>query len=51
MIDTTGGSPDRFGYEWDRYATVTPAVQQQFRRWLPFFSSGDWRGKRFLDVG
>jgi SAM-dependent methyltransferase len=48
---TIGGSPDRFGYEWDRYATIFPEYEEQFRRWLPFFSPKDWRGKRFLDVG
>jgi hypothetical protein len=49
MSDATiGGSSDRFGYEWATYATILP---EQFRRWLPFFSPDDWRGKRFIDVG
>src|SRR5690242_19447730 len=51
MTDTTGGSPDRFGYEWARYSAVSPQYENQFRRWLPFFSNVDWTGKRFLDVG
>jgi len=46
-----GGSPERFGYAWDTYATIFPEYEEQFRRWLPFFSPDDWRGKRFLDVG
>jgi SAM-dependent methyltransferase len=52
MSDSTiGGSSDRFGYEWDRYANILPEYEEQFRRWLPFFSPNDWRGKRFIDVG
>jgi SAM-dependent methyltransferase len=46
-----GGSPERFGYAWNTYATIFPEYEEQFRRWLPFFSPDDWRGKRFLDVG
>ena len=52
MSDVTiGGSSDRFGYEWATYAKILPEHEEQFRRWLPFFSAGDWRGKRFIDVG
>lgn len=48
---TSGGSPERFGYEWDRYADILPHYEEQFRSWLPFFSPADWKGKRFLDAG
>jgi len=48
---TIGGSSERFGYEWDTYASIFPEYEEQFRRWLPFFSPDDWRGKRFIDVG
>jgi SAM-dependent methyltransferase len=48
---TIGGSSERFGYEWDRYSSMLPEYEEQFRRWLPFFSPDDWRGKRFIDVG
>jgi SAM-dependent methyltransferase len=48
---TISGSSERFGYEWDRYASIIPEYEEQFRRWLPFFSPDDWRGKRFIDVG
>jgi SAM-dependent methyltransferase len=52
MSDSTmGGSPDRFGYEWGAYPNILPEYEEQFRRWLPFFSPNDWRGKRFIDVG
>lgn len=51
LCSPKGGSPERFGYEWDRYATIVPEYEEQFRRWLPFFSREHWRGKRFLDVG
>ncbi len=45
------GSPDRFGYEWSLYSEIRPIYEEQFRRWLPFFSGSDWSGKKFLDVG
>jgi SAM-dependent methyltransferase len=51
VLDSAGGSPERFGYEWGRYSAVVPEHEEQFRRWLPFFQQDDWRGKRFLDVG
>lgn len=50
-VSITGGSPERFGYEWNKYAQVKPEHEEQFRRWLPFYSSKDWEGMRFLDVG
>jgi len=46
-----GGSPERFGYEWDNYAYITPEHEEQFRRWLPFFDTHYWAGKCFVDVG
>jgi SAM-dependent methyltransferase len=49
--ETVGGSPERFGYEWDKYSTIAPQYEEQFRRWLPFFAPNDWEGKRFIDVG
>jgi SAM-dependent methyltransferase len=48
---TTGGSSARFAYEWHKYANILPQYEEQFRRWMPFFSPDDWRGKRFIDVG
>ncbi|SIR20275.1 class I SAM-dependent methyltransferase [Bosea sp. TND4EK4] len=49
--NVAGGSPERFGYEWGRYSDIKPEYEEQFRRWLPFYESDDWRGKRFVDVG
>lgn len=49
--DTTGGSPERFGYEWGKYASVSTDYEEQFRRWLPFFAPNDWAKKTFIDVG
>ncbi len=46
-----GGSPERFGYEWDAYSTISPEYEEQFRRWLPFYAPADWAGKCFIDVG
>lgn len=45
------GSSDRFGYEWGHYNELKPVYEEQFRRWTPFFTPEDWRGKIFLDVG
>lgn len=50
-IATAGGSPERFGYEWNRYSAIYPIYEEQFRRWLPFFAPRDWAGKTFIDVG
>jgi SAM-dependent methyltransferase len=46
-----GGSPERFGYAWDRYSGIKPEYEEQFKRWLPFFAPSDWIGQRFVDVG
>jgi SAM-dependent methyltransferase len=55
MADQTlrdaGGSPERFGFEWQSYAEILPEYEEQFRRWTVHLASEDWRGKSFLDVG
>jgi len=46
------GSPDRFGYEWDKYCEILPIYQEQFDRWTGvLIKKSDWKGKSFLDVG
>jgi SAM-dependent methyltransferase len=45
------GSPERFGYSWDRYAEILPEHEEQFLRWTAPFKPDDWRGVRFLDAG
>jgi len=46
------GSPDRFGYSWERFSTPTPEQEEQFRRWTALIDPEiGWRGKRILDVG
>jgi SAM-dependent methyltransferase len=50
-MDIASGSSERFGYEWDKYSTVDPRYEEQFRRWLPFYQPTDWTGKSFIDVG
>lgn len=45
------GSADRFGYEWGRYAELKGIYEEQFRRWTPFMTPEDWRGRSFVDVG
>lgn len=49
--EIAGGSPERFGYEWNKYSEIKPEFEEQFRRWLPFYQPTDWVGKHFLDVG
>lgn len=47
----SAGSPERFGYEWDRYSEIRADYEEQFRRWTVHLAPEDWRGKTFLDVG
>jgi 2-polyprenyl-3-methyl-5-hydroxy-6-metoxy-1,4-benzoquinol methylase len=45
------GSPDRFGYEWSRYADVLPESKTQLERWLGSTGLESFAGKHVLDVG
>jgi SAM-dependent methyltransferase len=46
------GSPDRFGYSWERFNRPTPDQDVQFRRWTVHLDPAiDWLGRRFLDAG
>jgi SAM-dependent methyltransferase len=47
----TGGSPERFGYEWSLYADLRPEYEEQFRRWTMPLGPNDWKDQTFLDVG
>jgi SAM-dependent methyltransferase len=49
--ELSGGSPERFGYEWHNYAELRPEYEEQFRRWTAHLAPEDWRGLDFLDVG
>jgi SAM-dependent methyltransferase len=50
--DDRQGSPERFGYSWDRFHELTPEQERQFRLWTPQLApERDWKGKRFLDAG
>ena len=44
------GSPERFGYSWDRYADLLPEHEEQFLRWTALDKSF-WKGLRFVDGG
>jgi len=44
------GSPERFGYSWDRYADLLPEHEEQFLRWTGLDKSF-WKGVRFVDGG
>jgi SAM-dependent methyltransferase len=46
------GSPDRFGYSWDRFNELSPEQERQFQLWTVHLSpDSDWKGKTFLDGG
>jgi 2-polyprenyl-3-methyl-5-hydroxy-6-metoxy-1,4-benzoquinol methylase len=49
--DLRGGSPDRFGYEWDAYSDILPESKDQLERWLGSTSLATFKDKRALDVG
>jgi SAM-dependent methyltransferase len=48
---TSTGSPERFGYSWDKFHEILPVHEEQFRRWTVPLQPADWRGKRILDGG
>ncbi len=47
----TSGSPDRFGYEWNRYREILPEYEEQVLRWTAPLKKEDWKDQTFLDVG
>jgi len=52
MANVKAGSPERFGYSWERFSKLSPEQEQQFLLWtLPIDRSSGWQGKRFLDAG
>jgi SAM-dependent methyltransferase len=52
MPRVEAGSPERFGYSWKRFSTLTSEQERQFRGWTsPIDSGHGWRGRRFLDAG
>ncbi len=50
MPELAKGSPERFGYSWDRYAELLPEHEEQFLRWTTLEKSF-WKNMRFLDGG
>lgn len=51
-IDPMLGSPDRFGYSWEKFNALTSEQEQQFRRWISALGEGEVLcGKTFLDAG
>jgi len=50
MSEVAKGSPERFGYSWDRYADLLPEHEEQFLRWTALDRSF-WNGLRFVDGG
>jgi SAM-dependent methyltransferase len=44
-------SENRFGYEWNRYARLSPDYEKQFLNWTHPFDKEFWQGKRILDAG
>ena len=52
MGDVSKGSPERFGYSWERFRELTPEQELQFREWTNLLDPQTaWKGRRFLDAG
>lgn len=47
----TEGSPERFGFAWERYGKILAVHEEQFRLWTTGMDKDDWSGKWVLDVG
>ena len=46
------GSPDRFGYSWDRFHELTKNQENQFRLWTSLIDpETGWKDRTILDVG
>ncbi|MBI5164230.1 MAG: methyltransferase domain-containing protein [Magnetospirillum sp.] len=45
------GSPERFGFSWERFSSPTADQREQFARWTCLLKKDDWAGLSFLDVG
>lgn len=44
-------SEDRFSYEWQKYAKIESAHEQQFKKWIYPLEPDDFTGKTVLDAG
>ena len=44
------GSTERFGYEWDTYASIIPEYEEQFLKWTGM-QKKEFKGKKILDAG
>jgi len=44
-------SPERFGFEWNRYREIEDNYELQFRRWIMPLTERDFAGKKVLDAG
>jgi SAM-dependent methyltransferase len=45
------GSPDRFGYAWNKYSKILPVYEELFQSWSLLIPKNEWYNKSFLDVG
>jgi SAM-dependent methyltransferase len=45
------GSPDRFGYEWNKYSKIIPDYEAQFLKWVFPLTRKDFKNKKVLDAG
>lgn len=44
-------SPERFGYEWNKYSEIVPQYELQFSRWVYPLKKADFIGQTVLDAG
>jgi SAM-dependent methyltransferase len=49
--DITTGSPDRFGYSWEKFTQLSSIQEEQFNQWSSALPASEWKDALFLDVG
>ena len=45
------GSPERFGFSWQRFSELSPQQEEQFQRWTSLITIDEWKNKTFADIG
>lgn len=45
------GSPERFGYEWNKFNKILPEYEDQFIKWSFPLTKEDFKGKKVFDGG
>ena len=52
LTEKSKGSPERFGFSWERFKKNTDEQELQFQGWTNLLGPSDvWNGVKFMDVG